>query len=545
VPVYLDRSSRGIFSVTRRTRTVDSRKQASSAPAPLQRELEAVFESGRGQLERLPRVLGRLSAGVTALPARRVTDQYLDTASFFFMRAGAACRLRRRGRHAVLTLKSLAPLEGGLADRREMSEIVEAAIQWPAVLPGKEIRSAVPASARRGKVRCLFEVKQDRARYGVRTREGALLEVSADRFGFGGKKERFHRIEVELKSGSARALAGFASRLARELELEPAGRSKFELGLEAEGIEIPADDEKAMRIARRDSARVAASLTMRRHYQHMLRHESGAMLGLNPDSIHQMRVGIRRFRAVMRFFRSILPEGSDAVDSGLRRVGRALGAVRDMDVHMGECDAVCGADGGMTAVAAESCLSGMNTLRGSALAALRRELAGRRYAALKRRCGELIRALEDPAPGDTPVARYSSSRLMREYRRVFTAGTAITAASPDAELHGLRVRSKRLRYACEMLEDVHSRPMRKMAKRLTALQDVLGEHSDAVAAVRLIRRMAEEDFAADRSGMGRCARLWESRARARRAAFPKAWKGFLRGGAGKRFLKCLRSDGKK
>ena len=52
----------------------------------------------------------------------------------------------------------------------------------------------------------------------------------------------------------------------------------------------------------------------------------------------------------------------------------------------------------------------------------------------------------------------------------------------DEELHAVRIRTKRVRYAAEAAEPIVGKPARAFAKAAERLQDVLGELNDAVVA---------------------------------------------------------------
>ena len=65
----------------------------------------------------------------------------------------------------------------------------------------------------------------------------------------------------------------------------------------------------------------------------MLEHEEGTRLGEDPEELHDMRVSTRRMRMALRVFADYLdPDVLRPVLKGLRRTGRTLGAVRDLDV---------------------------------------------------------------------------------------------------------------------------------------------------------------------------------------------------------------------
>ena len=71
-------------------------------------------------------------------------------------------------------------------------------------------------------------------------------------------------------------------------------------------------------------------------------------------------------------------------------------------------------------------------------------------------------------------------------RTVHESGTDPT----DPALHQIRIESKQVRYASEMAAPILGKPARRFAERAEALQTVLGEHHDAVAAEAWFRREA-------------------------------------------------------
>jgi CHAD domain-containing protein len=259
-----------------------------------------------------------------------------------------------------------------------------------------------------------------------------------------------------------------------------------------------------------------------------------------------MRVGARRLRAVLRMFGDSLPPATAAkLAEELKWLGQSLGAVRDLDVHLQECVAL--RQRREVALASDACRGEMNRRRERAYEALRDDLRSARFRAIPRTCRDLIRRLRRPtAAGRATIASRGADWLSRDLGKILKAGRAIAADAPDAALHRLRIRCKRLRYACETLQDLYGKPVAKMARRLVALQDVLGAHQDAVAAQALIERAAAEssmasDAPALASAFACCAAALREEQLARRAAFPGAWRAFDRRKPHRAFLKALRS----
>src|SRR5262249_20554557 len=61
---------------------------------------------------------------------------------------------------------------------------------------------------------------------------------------------------------------------------------------------------------------------------------------------------------------------------------------------------------------------------------------------------------------------------------------------PDAQLHEVRIEAKRCRYAAEAVAPAIGKRARAFAKAIADLQDVLGEHQDAVVAEAWLREVA-------------------------------------------------------
>ncbi|NEA40508.1 CHAD domain-containing protein, partial [Streptomyces sp. SID11385] len=60
----------------------------------------------------------------------------------------------------------------------------------------------------------------------------------------------------------------------------------------------------------------------------------------------------------------------------------------------------------------------------------------------------------------------------------------------DVALHEARKAAKRARYAAEAARPALGKPARKSAKRLKAVQGVLGDHQDSVVAREALRALA-------------------------------------------------------
>src|SRR5262249_54868848 len=102
---------------------------------------------------------------------------------------------------------------------------------------------------------------------------------------------------------------------------------------------------------------------------------------------------------------------------------------------------------------------------------------------------------------------------------------ALATHQPDETWHRVRILGKRARDACEAAEGAFGAPARRLAKQLTAVQDGLGEHQDAVVTAETLDRLARQN-PADTELVLTCGRLIErefAAGRAAQAAFLAEW----------------------
>jgi CHAD domain-containing protein len=260
----------------------------------------------------------------------------------------------------------------------------------------------------------------------------------------------------------------------------------------------------------------------------LLERDPGVRLGDDIESVHQARVATRRLRSHLRTFRSLLePEWTAALREELRWLGSELGAVRDADVQLERlqerADTLTGADHR----AALQMVEGLAAQRSDARDELLRALRTPRYVELLDR---LVDAAHHPRlalrvagedGSDVDVLRGLVRAPWGHLRR---AVHELGDDPPDQALHDVRIRAKRARYAAEAVEPVFGKHARQFVERVTRVQDVLGEHQDAVVAATWLREAAAASgdvgvaFAA-----GLLAAVEHRAAQDARDAWPAAW----------------------
>jgi CHAD domain-containing protein len=235
------------------------------------------------------------------------------------------------------------------------------------------------------------------------------------------------------------------------------------------------------------SAYDSARAVIRTQFRALIVNEPGVRADSGPEPLHDARVAVRRLRAALDFFRDAVPAATYRLRAPLAWLGRSLGAVREWDVlseRLGEWIDEHAA----TELLGEARAS----LRDKARVRLLRDLDSERCARL---VGKLVNFVEREkmprtAAGREAIVDFAPKRLARLNRRVRKAADGVSADSPAAALHELRIRCKHLRYALEFVDDVYGAPVRRLARRSKDVQDVLGQRQDARVVVAQLLRLA-------------------------------------------------------
>jgi CHAD domain-containing protein len=450
--------------------------------------------------------------GGEPLEPRVFVSTYHDTPDFRLARSGVTLRRRVENGRGLWQLKlprGAARLEFELAG-------------GPAEPPGEIVR-LLPALTRCAELVPIARLRTRRVGVRVQDDGRSLADVIFDSVSvMDGRRvtRTFEELEIELLDGDERSLRRIERALRRAGAGEEEERPKVvqALGLQFEDESRPVEPPTTV-----EALRAMFELQLER----MLAHDPGTRLGSDPEDLHQLRVATRRLRAFLRAARPVLePEWAEGLRAELGWLGGALGPVRDLDVlleHLREEAASLDAK-------EQKALSGLFTRleadREQARSGLIDALESDRYI-------ELLNRLEEAAqaPRVLEEERTLGSLWKREWKRLRKAAGSVGDEASDGELHRARIKTKRARYAAELAEPAMGKPADRFVQGAKRLQDVLGEHQDAVVAEERIRallrgsRSSTAQFAA-----GRLVERQRARRIAARAGFEKAWRELERRG---------------
>jgi CHAD domain-containing protein len=440
------------------------------------------------------------------LPQRVFTSTYHDTPVRSLGRAGITLRRRLENGKSLWQLKLPQPGKGARAELE--------APGGPAGPPAS-LKQLLDVHLRHGKLEPVATLRTHRS--GVRiTDDGrSIADVTVDVVEIldaGHAAGGFTEIEIELVDGEDGDLARLGRRLRRAGARKSAGTPKVMRVLQLPDRAAPPSDGPLLAHLQHFFGEQLAELEAR---------DPGVRFGADPEDVHRFRVATRRTRALIRATRPLLGPQLAPLGEELRWLGGVLGAVRDLDVlleHLRTEVATLDAD----EAGGKELLRQLEAERELRRAELLEALASERYRALLASFESgvaLISPLEDDG-GAQAVARAALAKLRRAAKR-------LPAEPSDDQLHALRIKAKRARYAAELAALGGSKSAARTVGAFKHLQDVIGTHQDAVVAEARLRSLARAKTAV---AAGRLIERERERKRAMRADHPAALTAALRAG---------------
>jgi CHAD domain-containing protein/adenylate cyclase class IV len=443
-----------------------------------------------------------------ALETRTFTSTYHDTPSRSLGRAGITLRRRLENGKSLWQLKL--PRSGKATVRTELEEP-----GGPAG-PPEPIARLLTGHLRHGPLEPVATLRTRRA--GVRVHDGgrSVAEVTVDAVEIldaGHSAGGFTEIEIELvDDGEDDDLA----RLGRVLRKAGARPGNGEPKL-MRVLSLPESTEPTRNAPLGEQLRhlLAAQLA------ELERREPGVRLGADAEDLHRFRVATRRTRALIRATEPLVGDRLAALGDDLRRLAGVLGAVRDLDVlldHLGGEVATLDVD----AAAGHDLLRGLQAERDARRVELLEALDSPGYITLLRDFDEAVARLPpiEPDAGAAGIARHALRKLRGRAEELGDEPS-------DADLHRLRIKAKRARYAAELAALGGDAAVSRTVDAFKRVQDVIGEHQDAVVCEERLRTVARAGTAV---AAGRLIERERERKRAMREAYPAALANALREG---------------
>lgn len=211
------------------------------------------------------------------------------------------------------------------------------------------------------------------------------------------------------------------------------------------------------------------------------------------SSLHQLRVGIRRFRSAISLLRRGLDDPSRLrwIGTEIRDLALPFGEARDLDVLLA---------GEYAADLTREQVTRLREQRDAAYGTTITILTSPRWADAWNHTERFLAAAPWDLEVDPNALEINRPALERRWRRVLRRGADLAARTPE-ERHRVRIEGKKLRYGCQffasLYADAPGTPPLDFADELGELQDALGALNDATTAREVLARVGAEGLVRD------------------------------------------------
>jgi len=423
---------------------------------------------------RMPSIFGLVGAVVRQAPPERNETTYYDTEDLRLARWGASLR-HRPGEG--WTVKLPAERDAPFLVRPEI--VFEGNGGHPPNAAVELVRGFVRSETLRETV----QMTTRRRRTELHDTDGGLIAGVVDDavaiHNGSGSRTGFRELEVEIgEEMTPSLLDALVERLRQAGAGAPDQTAKYIRALDRTEARRPeiAVAELGPDASAGDVVQRALALSVIR----LIRHDAVVRLDLDPEGVHQARVATRRLRSDLRTFRPLVDrKWSTTLRAELGWIAGMLGEVRDGDVLLARLRARAGELPAPLVAPAGAAIEKLEQARGSAFAVLEEALRSERYVDLLDRLVETANAPALRTEAGEPAADAIPALMRRPWHKLEKRVEHGGDDPSDAQLHEIRIRTKRVRYAADAATPVAGKPARALAHAAARLQDVLGDLNDA------------------------------------------------------------------
>jgi inorganic triphosphatase YgiF len=429
-------------------------------------------------------------------------DRYFDTGGFDLWKHGFALRVRSSGERHLQTLKGGGSALAGLHRRVELEAEVPGEAPDRDLL-ARQLKEAVPELARCVSADVLlapvFVNRTRRTTWLLALPDGTQVECAFDvgELQHGERTTPVRELELEVKDGDPARLYELAQQVHQATPVRIENISKAERGYALAAAEPPhAVKASPVKLERRATLGAALGEILRNCLQQMQANERGVLAG-NAESLHQMRVGLRRLRAALAMVRDLVQLPAPLAQD-IEWLAGELGDARNWDVFI---------ESVLPGLPLEEAHQpGLARVQVAAReeaerhrARVRSAVAGPRYTALMLALGGWIArhgwqqaGVPLPAdPLDKQVRKAAPRLVSHASARVRKRARKLDLQRPEC-LHKVRIAAKKERYAREFFAALdHGKAARRRHALLAAVQDELGELNDSFVARALLDQLRQ------------------------------------------------------
>ncbi|MBC3887143.1 CHAD domain-containing protein [Acetobacterium paludosum] len=435
----------------------------------------------------------------TAVNQKIIKDTYYDNANKDLFLAGFEYSIRKEenGSLAILNQRNLKKQINFIQEKKEWRVRIEKSAPNNAFLKEDAIKKVLEKVAGGNELAIIFQSSFTRKKINLLKDNETWIEIDGDQgeIWIDDLKKPIFQLQFKLKNGNIIDLLKLAAVIIKKYSLKIDRKSKYERGLELLGIDLEEGHPKAqLKIKQKD----CTSDVAQRILEFCINEISNAYTYFSthledPESTHQIRVKIRKSRAILAFFKPLFEDEKYGEEQEkLRKTGLEFSELRQLDVILEEIEKI----------------ENTSIIPVDELAFLKNRLIGKRKEALITLSAYLqhnyltltvldfwIWLLDEPwsdsAWLDLSIEKYIDEELKRWLKKV-NKGMKKMDVKNKENIHKVRIRSKKLRYIMELLSPILAKKSKELIAEFENIQDDLGYFHDVYMNKELLEQLLAE-----------------------------------------------------
>lgn len=430
---------------------------------------------------------------------------YFDTDTHELRKCDAGLRVRQAAKVWTQTLKAGGEVGSGLHQRHEWESVVHRAEpDLYALRKMIDVRGAwddlLSSPQFAARLHPIFTTTISRTIWQLQLPNGGEIECVLDQgdISHADRNDAVSEIELELKSGKATDLFDFALELLKKIPLRIENISKAERGYMLHAQEQPAAVKAgSLQLFKKMTMNQAFAAIVENCLRQIQANAPGVIAADSMESLHQMRIGLRRLRSALKLFQELitLPEElrlelewlSDAISAARDwdvLASKTLGTIRTEAVE-GELDEVRQAALAKAAQLHQAAAAAVGSVRYTQLIlSFARWLLGNEWReSLPQLKGKDLRKR---------LKMFSQDMLEKDQQRLKKRGRQLKDADAKTR-HRVRIAAKKMRYDTEFFQSLYpSNETKEYVAALADLQDGLGSLNDIAVGEELLLQIEKD-----------------------------------------------------
>lgn len=220
--------------------------------------------------------------------------------------------------------------------------------------------------------------------------------------------------------------------------------------------------------------------TLTQEFTACKRYEKGMIKDDDPEFLHQFRVILRRMRALLALHQPLFfTDATTALKTALQSMMQHTSHQRDLDVYLMKMDHYFGLVDHAHHLGLARFFDDLQRQRQQTQKIHKRWLKSHGYTQHNHDIAQHIQQLAPvTTPEETPLV-FINRRLLTLQQKIITCSQAIDVNSEDSDLHRLRIKCKKLRYALAYYAPLHADlTLTYDLSTMKKIQTMLGDFND-------------------------------------------------------------------